>query len=409
MRVLLASIECEKGALEANLARHIEVLAAAREASCELAVFPEFSLTGSVDPTQHPERAVALDDEIVTRMITAAHDARVGALFGIGERSAGEFFVTQIYALSERIAGIQRKRHLGEDEIGFTAARETAVFEFGAARFGAIICAESGPEFTWDASAAAGASLLFLCSAPGLYGRRTDETTWRDGFEWWESCGLADARRNAQRLGVWVAMATQAGSTVDEDFPGIAALVSPTGEIVARSPDWSPATLVVDIPVTTDIEPVRFAVRVVVIDEEGRTLLTEFGDSKRDRRWWVPPGGGIDAGEDDMACARRELFEELGRDDIVIGECIGKRGGSFPIEGGWITQYERWYVARCRHFEVAAEVVARVASEGIRSVRWWSSEEMRAAGIDTGPRNLPDVLDQILAGRLPAADTNLGR
>jgi predicted amidohydrolase len=409
MRVLLAAITCEKGEIETNLARHVSALNDAREAGCDLAVFPEFSLTGSVDPTRHPERAVGLDDSAVQRMVAAAHDARVGALFGLAERRGNEFFITQAYAISRRIAGVQRKRHLGEDEVGFGVSSETAVFEYGAARFGAIICAESGPDFTWDANTAAGASVTFLCAAPGLYGRRTDKTSWRAGIEWWESDGLANARRNAQRLGQWVGMATQAGATVDEDFPGIAALIAPTGEIVERTPDWRPGSLIVDIPVATDVEPVRHAVRVLVVDNEGRTLLTEFGDDLTGRRWWVPPGGGIENGEDDFACARRELLEEVGRDDIVVGVCIGRRGGSFPIEGGWLTQYERWFVARCEHFEVADDVVARVRPEGIRSVRWWSSDELRAAHIDTGPRNLPDLLDAIVSGRYPPADTDLGR
>jgi predicted amidohydrolase len=43
-------------------------------------------------------------------------------------------------------------------------------------------------------------------------------------------------------------MATQAGATEDEDFPGLAALVSPDGGI-ARLPDWRPGTLVVEVPV----------------------------------------------------------------------------------------------------------------------------------------------------------------
>jgi len=43
-------------------------------------------------------------------------------------------------------------------------------------------------------------------------------------------------------------MATQAGSTVDEDFPGIAALIDPSGEVVDRLPDWRAGTLVVDVP-----------------------------------------------------------------------------------------------------------------------------------------------------------------
>ncbi len=93
--------------------------------------------------------------------------------------------------------------------------------------------------------------MAFFCAAPGLYGRRTDEASWRAGHTWWEECGLGDAIRQAQRVGLWVAIATQAGSTSDEDFPGLAALVNPAGEVVDRLPDWAPGTLLVDIPAGT--------------------------------------------------------------------------------------------------------------------------------------------------------------
>lgn len=249
MRALLSATAFEKDDLETNLARHVDTLIRARDAGCDLAVFPEFSLTGSVDPIRHPQRVVALDHEVVGRMVAATSDTGTGALFGIAERSDNAFFITQVYAQSGQIAGVQRKRFLGEDEQGFAASSETAVFELGATKFGAIICAEAGTDFTWDESAVAGASVLFFCAAPGLYGRRTDEASWREGLQWWESGGLADACHHAARVGLWVAMVTQAGSTSDEDFPGIAALVAPTGDVVERLADWRPGTLVVDIPV----------------------------------------------------------------------------------------------------------------------------------------------------------------
>jgi predicted amidohydrolase len=47
---------------------------------------------------------------------------------------------------------------------------------------------------------------------------------------------------------VWIALAGQAGSTADEDFPGLAALVGPDGQVHARLPDWRAGTLTVDIP-----------------------------------------------------------------------------------------------------------------------------------------------------------------
>ena len=49
---LLAAVQCDKSAaLTANLAMHGRVLEArGARAGCEIAVFPEMSLTGSVDP-----------------------------------------------------------------------------------------------------------------------------------------------------------------------------------------------------------------------------------------------------------------------------------------------------------------------------------------------------------------------
>jgi predicted amidohydrolase len=48
--------------------------------------------------------------------------------------------------------------------------------------------------------------------------------------------------------GLWIALAGQADSTADEDFPGLAALVRPDGSVAARLPDWHPGVLTVDVP-----------------------------------------------------------------------------------------------------------------------------------------------------------------
>jgi predicted amidohydrolase len=128
------------------------------------------------------------------------------------------------------------------------AATESVTFEHSGVRFAIAICAESGFDAPFDAAAAAGARLVLFPAAPGLCGRRTDDASWRAGLRWWEGCGLASARRHASRLGLWIALAGQAGATIDEDFPGLAALVSPDGKVTERLPDWREGNLIVDIP-----------------------------------------------------------------------------------------------------------------------------------------------------------------
>lgn len=155
--------------------------------------------------------------------------------------------------------------------------------------------------------------------------------------------------------------------------------------------------------------PRRAAVRVLLLDDEGRTLLCQYGDDASGRTWWVPPGGGKEAGESDVATARRELWEELDRTDLEIGPCIGTRaGGTVVVQGQRLVQEERYYLCRCKHFEVVPKVIGRGRAEGIPDIRWWSSAELRGQGVDTGPRCLPELLVQIAAGVIPAADSDLG-
>jgi predicted amidohydrolase len=250
VRCLLAAIRCEKGAVTANLANHLRLLARAGSEGCQLALFPEMSLTGSADPASNPERLISLEHPAVTGLAEASGDVGVGVCFGVAERAADDrSHITQVFAAAGRVLGVQRKRHLGEGEEAFIPAARTHVFEHQGVRFGVAICAESGFDAPFDAAAAAGARVVLFPAAPGLHGRRTDEASWRRGLSWWEGAGLADTRRHARRLGLWIALAGQAGATADEDFPGLAGLVSPDGGVAARLPDWRPGVLVVDIPV----------------------------------------------------------------------------------------------------------------------------------------------------------------
>jgi hypothetical protein len=86
-------------------------------------------------------------------------------------------------------------------------------------------------------------------------------------------------------------MATQAGSTEDEDFSGLAALVSPAGE-VARLPDWRPGSLVAEVAADPTVHPIREAVRCLLVDQDGRALLVRYADERALASWWGCPAEG---------------------------------------------------------------------------------------------------------------------
>lgn len=408
LRLILASICCEKGDWKRNLASHREVLRQASRAECLIAVFPEMSLTGSIDPVTNPAGLVSLDSEPVRSLVEATQEHSVAAIFGVAERADnGADHITQIYASHGQILGVYRKRHFGEGEEAYTPGTRSETFRFGALRFGIAICAEADVDYPFDEPVADGAELVLFCAAPGLTGRRVDDAGWRAGFTWWESRGLEDARRHARRTGAWIALATQAGSTIDEDFPGLAALVSPEGEVVSQLNDWKEGILIAELPLSIEVHPVREASRVLVLDESGNALLVKFS-SKSGHTWWATPGGGLEGAENHLDAARRELREELGR-EIAIGPEIGRRTHTLSFNNGpWMTQSERWFVARSPRFEVPAEVVSNLASEYVTELRWWSAEDLARAGVVTAPRHLADLVAQIRSGRIPPADHDIG-
>lgn len=250
MRALLAALECQKGQIEHNLEAHLKLLGQAAAERCDLVLFPEMSLTGSADPGACRGCLIPIEDAAVTTLIEATADPPIAACFGIAERThEGVAHITQLVAAAGELLGVQRKRHLGEGEESFTAASGATIVGWAGVRFGIAICAEAGYDDPFDDAAAGGAGLVLFPSAPGLYGRRNGEESWRSGFGWWQGRGLGDAVRHARRSRLWIALAGQAGSTVDEDFPGLAALVRPDGTIAARLPDWRAGTLTVDFEI----------------------------------------------------------------------------------------------------------------------------------------------------------------
>ncbi|MGO9344442.1 MAG: nitrilase-related carbon-nitrogen hydrolase [Acidimicrobiales bacterium] len=409
VRLMLASISCEKGDWQANLAAHVEVMRQASGEGCQLAVFPEMSLSGSVDPAEHPDALLRIDSDAVQSVVDSTQQHSVGAIFGIAERADdGNSHITQIYASQGRLMGAYRKRRLGEGEEGFTPGAATGIFSYGALKFGIAICSEGKVDYPFDEPRTAGAAILFFCAAPGLHCRRTDDRSWREGHLWWESEGLVQARRHASRTGAWIALVTQAGSTVDEDFPGLAALVSPEGEVVDRLPDWREGLLTVDVPLAFEVQPVREAARVLVLDEDDRALLVQFSDDFG-HTWWAAPGGGLQPGEDHASAALRELEEELGTADIELGPEIGWRRHTLSFNANpWMTQHERWFVARHASFDVPAEQVASLASEAVTDARWWSADQLAGSGLVTAPRGLAALIRRAASGDLPTAGTDLG-
>lgn len=249
MRILLASVNCQKADIRTNLETHERVIREAADAQCDIAVFPEMSLTGYLDPETHSESLLNLNSGQLTDLIAYGEQASVDLLFGIVERGEdSKAYITQVHASAGTIMGSYRKRHLADNEGAFTAGSDSYIGRSAGETFGVAVCADYEVSDEFVAASSSGATVVFHASAPGLYGdRKIDDKGWQRGFDWWRNSTVDRHSRRAKELGVYIAMCTQAGPTVDEDFPGWAALFGPDGEIISELPDWKPGTLVVEI------------------------------------------------------------------------------------------------------------------------------------------------------------------
>jgi predicted amidohydrolase len=244
VRLLLTALRCGKGDLDGNLQRHRKLHAAGREAGCDLVLLPEMSLTG-----YDPAAALTLTDDMVTALVAATGDGpRLS--FGLAEAAtAGETDgrpqITQVLAGEGVVQAVHRKYALPPDERpAFRAGVGFETVPVDGATTVTAICAEVGSEEPYGL----GADVVLAPSAPGLYGpRRFSDHDWQSGFDWWRGSVRADAKRLLQP-GSWLAVSTQAGATVDEDFPGWAALIGAGGVIHAELPDWREGVLVVEAP-----------------------------------------------------------------------------------------------------------------------------------------------------------------
>jgi predicted amidohydrolase len=183
-------------------------------------VFPELSLTGY----ELDAPVVAPDDPRLAPIVAACAEA--GSLALVGAPVAGEGGARHIGILAIDAAGAHvayRKMWLGGDEPGmFAAGTEPAAIEADGWRLGLAVCKDSGVGLHAAATAALGIDAYLV----GILEAADDAAVIEER-----------SRRIAATYGVWVAMASFAGSTGGgfEQAAGRSSIRSPDGELVATA------------------------------------------------------------------------------------------------------------------------------------------------------------------------------
>lgn len=141
---------------------------------------------------------------------------------------------------------------------------------------------------------------------------------------------------------------------------------------------------------------IRDAARALLLDTDQRVLLVRFEFPTATR--WALPGGGLEPGEDHIDALRRELEEEVGLLDAMIGPQIWHRLHIVPfLNGEFDGQRERIHLVECAAFDPEPRLTwAELNAEFVHELRWWTIDEIAASDANFVPRGLLVLLGALL-------------
>jgi len=156
---------------------------------------------------------------------------------------------------------------------------------------------------------------------------------------------------------------------------------------------------------------IRPTARAILIGPDDRILLFCIADERLpDKRFWICPGGGLEAGESHEDALIREIHEETGIDEIDIGACAWLRTHSWwwPATDEWITSVERYYVVHTPTAIVDTSGQDEAEMQFMAGHRWFTLEQLRGHPERLVPADFAERVAPIVAGEVPVEPLEVG-
>ena len=239
IRIAAVTLLSSIGHLQTNLDRMDHWIEAAKSQGAEIVCFPELNLSGYAPADNKNGAALSIPCPTIDLLLNKAHANDLVILAGFVEKTADhQLYATHLALCPDGRLEIYRKIHIAPPEKKvFTAGDQITVFEAKGINIGIQLCYDAHfPELSTQ-MALKGADVIFM---PHASPRGTPEEKYRS----W--CRHLTAR--AYDNGLFIVACNQSGTNErGMSFPGIALVISPSGETLARRLDGVEGLLVAEL------------------------------------------------------------------------------------------------------------------------------------------------------------------
>ncbi|MDA3935266.1 MAG: NAD+ synthase [Actinomycetota bacterium] len=236
MRVALAQINTTVGDIDGNARKIIEAVAAAQAQGAGFILLPELALTG-----YPPEDLLAKDHFIEANLdaleLVAAACGN-STIVGFVDRVGDKLYNAAALLGNGRVLRIYHKQRLPnygvfDEERYFEAGEGPGLIELGGTMFAATVCEDIWvPEIAREL-VGFGTSVIFNISASPFHAGKGVE---RENM----------LRERARENNIWLAYCNLVGGQDELVFDGRSAIISPTGEVIARAKAFEEDLVIAD-------------------------------------------------------------------------------------------------------------------------------------------------------------------
>ncbi len=219
-----------------TLARRVKE---AKKKDAAIICFPEMNITGYSTRKKIVDSAQFITGPVTDDLAELAEKENIVILAGLAEKDEkGRIFASHLVVTPQGLSGVYRKLHIAPPEQRiFSHGRNIPLFEAHGVRFGIQLCYDAHfPELS-TRMALNGADIIFI---PHASPRGTPE----EKFSSWMRHLTARAYDN----GLFVVACNQTGENKKGlNFPGIALVIDPSGNVIAKDVSGKENMIVVDL------------------------------------------------------------------------------------------------------------------------------------------------------------------